>query len=105
MVDEDTAHHLRRHAEELGAILPVDRVLIGEAQVGLVHERRRLQGVAAALAAQVGRGPASQVLVDDGDEAIRRLRLAGRPGGQESRDVSALRHWQTYPTPPWRRFP
>jgi len=40
-----------------------------------------------------------------GDEAIRRLRLAGRPGGQESRDVSALRHWQTHPTPPWRRFP
>ena len=45
MVDEHPPHHLRGHGEELGAVLE-GLVLRGEAAVGLVDERRRLQGVA-----------------------------------------------------------
>jgi hypothetical protein len=45
VVDEDPAHDLRRRAEEVRPVLPVV-VLVGEqAEVGLVHERSRLQNM------------------------------------------------------------
>ena len=105
MVDEDAAHHLRRQAEELRAILPDNMLLIDEAQIRLVHERGRLQGVGAPLAAQVGRGTAAKLLIDDRDETVARSRLASRPCAQKRRDLRTVSHLQSHPTPEWRPFP
>src|SRR5690606_25035780 len=48
--DEHAAHGLRRQREELRAVLPADPVEPDELEVGLVDERRRVEGVVVALA-------------------------------------------------------
>ena len=79
MVDEDPPHELRRHAEELRAIEPRHALLAHQADVGLVHERRRLQCVIAALAPQVGGGPLSKLLIDEGHQILSRLQVPAPP--------------------------
>jgi hypothetical protein len=56
VVDEDATHHLGRDAQEMGAVLPDDALLIDEAQVGLVNERGGLERVPRLLPAQEGGG-------------------------------------------------
>ena len=53
VIDQDAPHHLRRQAEEVRPILPVDAILAGESDVGLVDERGRLQRVVWPFAAQM----------------------------------------------------
>jgi hypothetical protein len=43
VIDQDPSHHLRRHAEEMRAILPPHALLPYKAKVRLVHERGRLE--------------------------------------------------------------
>ena len=52
VVNEDTSHQLRRHAEKLRSVLPVSILLANEFHVGFVDKRRRLKGVIGALAAR-----------------------------------------------------
>jgi hypothetical protein len=52
-IDQDAPHHLTRHPEELPTVLPHDPPLIDQSHIRLVHERRRLQRVPAAFAAQL----------------------------------------------------
>jgi hypothetical protein len=52
MVDEHVAHRARGHREEVGAARPLPVAQLGQAQVRLVDERRRLEGMLAALAAE-----------------------------------------------------
>ena len=59
-IDEDAPHDLRRHAKELAAVLPHDTTLIDQPQVRLVHERRRLQGIAGGAPAEGRRPPAGE---------------------------------------------
>ena len=47
-VDQDAAHDLRRHGEEVRAVLPAHVLPVHQPQVGLVDERRRLEDVARA---------------------------------------------------------
>jgi len=53
MVDQDATHHTAGNAKEVVAILPIDSVLTSELQVGLVHQRCRLQRVVSALPVQM----------------------------------------------------
>ena len=50
-----------------------------QADVGLVHERRRLQRVIAALAPQIGGGPLAKLLVDERHQILARLQIASPP--------------------------
>src|SRR3712207_7234887 len=50
-----TLFRSRSNREELEAIAPVDGLLVDEPQVRFMDERRRLQGVARALVAQICR--------------------------------------------------
>ena len=54
VIDQDAPHHLRRHAEEVRAILPVDAILAGESDVRLVDQGGGLQRVVWPFAAQIG---------------------------------------------------
>jgi len=56
VIDEDAPHQLGGDAEELRAILPVGLMLVDQAQVRLVDQRRRLQSMIGSLAAQVTAG-------------------------------------------------
>ena len=78
------------------------RLLIGKAQVRLVHEGRRLQRVVAALSAQVRRGATPELLIDDRYEAVCRSRLAGSPCTQQRGDFDVVSHLQTHRTTEWR---
>ena len=55
VVHDDAPHQLCGDAEEVRAILPVNRPLPNELEIGLVHERRGLQRVIAPLAREVPR--------------------------------------------------
>jgi len=66
-VDENATHHHRGDPEELRPVLPGRVVLIDQPNVRLVHERRRLQRVAGALAPQICRRPATQLLINEWD--------------------------------------
>jgi hypothetical protein len=52
MVDQDAAHHARGHRHEMRAIVQVDGGGVHQAKIHLMHERRRLHGVVAALRRQ-----------------------------------------------------
>src|SRR5438105_4692174 len=45
VVDQDSAHDLRRRAKKMRSILPVDMTLINEPQIDLVNQCGRLEGV------------------------------------------------------------
>ena len=63
-------NHLRGHAEEVGAVLPLHARLIDHPHVRLVDERGRLQRVAGALAAQVVGREAAQLRVDERQQLV-----------------------------------
>ena len=72
-LDQDLPHGMRRDRAEVRAVLPAIRLVLHQAEVGLVDERRRLQRLARPLAAQVvGREP-PQLLIDDRQQRVHRL--------------------------------
>jgi hypothetical protein len=70
VIDEDAAHHLRGHGEEVRAVVPRGAALVDEAEIELVHQRRRLQGVAGALGVQVPLRDRAQRIVDEAEELV-----------------------------------
>jgi hypothetical protein len=79
MVDENAAHRLCGHAEEVRSILPVDLALIDETQVDLVDERRRLQRVIHALASELTGSDAAQLGIQERQELVERGGVAATP--------------------------
>jgi hypothetical protein len=63
-VDQDAAHHLRRHAEELPTVLPRGVVLRHQSKVRLMDERGRLQRVSEAFPPEIRCRPAAKLLID-----------------------------------------
>ena len=66
------------------------RIDPGQAQVHLVHEGRRLQRMALALAAHVVMGQAAQLLVDDRHELVSSGGIAVGPIGEHLGDALPL---------------
>jgi hypothetical protein len=91
VVHEDAPHHLRGDAEEVGAVLPLHAALVHQAQVGLVHERRRLERVLRGLAAHRPRRAPPQLGVHLGQQPVASCLIAGPPGDEELGDVRARR--------------
>lgn len=88
MIHEDSPHDLRGHAEKVGAVLPVDLALIDEAQVDLMHQRRRLQSMAGALVAKLACGNTPQLGVDQRKQLIERIWIAATPVAEKRSDVA-----------------
>ena len=85
VVDENAPHHLRSEAVELRAALPVDLLLIDDAQERFVNERRALQSVRAALVTQMAPRQRSQFFVDQrqqgGQRRLHRPRASAAAAG------------------------
>ncbi len=64
-IGEDAAHHARRNREEVGAILPVDRVDVDQAKVDLVDQGCSLQSVTGPLSGHAAVSEAMKLLLDD----------------------------------------
>ena len=92
MIDEDAPHHLGRHGEEMGAILPAHAVVSHQAQVGLVHEGGRLERVAASLTLHIAVSQAAEFLINDGRQAVERALVSIAPGLQKRADVLCTQH-------------
>jgi hypothetical protein len=74
--------------------LPADVALVGQAQVGLVDQGGRLQGLAGRQVGHAGAGQLVQFLVHGRQQPLRRPGLAGLGGTQQFRDglVQLSRH-------------
>ncbi len=83
VVHQDAAHHAGRDAEEVRPALPVDLVVVHQAQVRLVDQGRGLERVVAAFAAQVAARHLAQFLVDRRQEFLRGCHAAALPGQQK----------------------
>ena len=67
------------------AVLPINRVDVNQAQVGLVHKRGRLQRVAVSLPRQMPLSESSQFLLDARYELLKCGFVAMTPCHQEMR--------------------
>ena len=101
VLDQHAAHHPRRHAEQVGTVLPVD-LLAGETQQRLVDQRGRLQGVIGALAAQLDPGQPPQLVVDGREQLVERLLPSAAPLGEQAREPLVSRSVQArVSSAPW----
>ena len=63
-VEQNMAHDLRRHSEEMGSVLPVHVSDIDELEIGLMDEGSGLESLARTLILQMARSDAAQGVVD-----------------------------------------
>jgi hypothetical protein len=71
----------------VGAVLPAHPPLVDELEERLVDQRRRLQRVALALAAEVPPGQQLQLAADERQQAVERRAVAIAPGDEQVRDL------------------
>jgi hypothetical protein len=89
VVHQHAPHRPRGEGEEVGAALPAHVGLVAEAQPRLVHERRGLEGVAVALAAQGALRVPAELRVHEPREPLARPRVARAPRAQQLGDCRA----------------
>ena len=70
MVDQDAPHHLGRHREEMGAILPFHALVVHQPHVGFIHQGGGLQGVPRAFALHVVVSQAAKLVINDRGQAL-----------------------------------
>ena len=71
----------------MGSVLPGRLTLTIETEVGLVHERGRLEAVARALAAQMHGRATPELPVEQLQRAIASVEIARGPGAEELGDL------------------
>jgi hypothetical protein len=70
---------LRRDTEKMGAALPLHIVLADQPQISLIYQGRALQGVLFPLVTQLAAGDPVQLPVDQRDQFLQSLSVAGTP--------------------------
>jgi hypothetical protein len=88
VIDQNPSHDLRSDAEEMCPVLPIDVTLVDDAQIYLVHERSRLQGVADSLPSKLTPGNATELRIDEWEQLIERTAVAATPVTEKGRDVA-----------------
>ena len=83
VVHQNAPHHLRRHREEMRAILPPHALITHEAHVRLIHQRRRLQAMARTLASHVAARQSVKLLIHDRGQPFERARVAVGPRAEQ----------------------
>ena len=92
VVDEDPADDLRRNAEEVRPVPPIDLPLIYQPQVGLMNQRRGLERVSGAFMTQLPSSDATQLRIDQWQQPVEGLSIAPTPIIEQRRDVWRVRH-------------
>jgi hypothetical protein len=80
MIHEDSTHRLRRDPKKMRTILPLNLPLFDESQIGLVHERGRLQRVIRALASKVAGCLPSKLAIHERQQIVNGILVAGAEG-------------------------
>jgi hypothetical protein len=75
VVNEYLSHRTGSNPKEVRPVLPIDAGVINQTEVGLVHERTRLQRVIRPLAPHQVRGKPAQLTVGDLEELIGSLAM------------------------------
>lgn len=86
VVDQEAAHDLGRDAKEVRPVFPLDGGLAEEAEVGLVDEGGRGEGVVGAFFPEVAGGQTVEFGVDGAGEGITGGRVTGLGAGEEVGD-------------------
>jgi hypothetical protein len=89
-VDQGPSHHLRRHAEKVLAVLPLDAFPAEQAQTDFIDESRRLQADVRSLAGQIATRHAMQFVVHERHHPVEGLRISGAPRAEQLRDRAAI---------------
>lgn len=74
-------------AKKCARSFPLDLLDVNQAEVGLVHERRRLKAVAAALSSQVPASEPVELGVDESRELVHGGPIPYGPPDQQARNV------------------
>src|SRR5450631_795630 len=88
VVHQDLPHQLRRNRKEMGAILPLGKILIDQTNVSFVDQGGALQGVTRALVLQVMMSDTAQLCVNQGHQRVERFAVAASPAAQQLRDLT-----------------
>ena len=75
----------------MGAILPLHAPIIHQAQVGLIHQSRRLQAVAGALAFHIAACQTVELVKNDGGQLLERSLVSVAPGTEKHAYVTHSR--------------
>src|SRR5712691_8737049 len=81
--DEDAPHRLGCCGEEMAAAIPLLVCPAGETQPRLMHQRRRLQGLAWLFVGHLVRGEFAQFLVNQSEQFTRSITVAALNGFQD----------------------
>jgi len=81
-INQDAPHQLRRHGEEVRAVLPPNPARIDQSQICFVDERRRLERVAGTFSGHVAMRQPMQLAVNQRHQSIQRLLIALIPRQQ-----------------------
>jgi hypothetical protein len=87
MVNEQPAHDVRRHREEMSAVLPARALLIDESQISLVNQPGRGQRMVGSFAQHVRTRQASEFLVHGIHQGLGGRFLAVTPCQEQARDI------------------
>jgi hypothetical protein len=87
VVHQDAAHHLTADGEEMGAVLPLGLLLIHQAKPRFVDQGRALQGVVAALAAEMAMSQPTQLAINQRRKLVHGRLVALSPLAQQAGDV------------------
>ena len=79
VIHENLAHQPGSHANEVRAVLRLERALVGEAQVSLMDKGRGLKSVARALPFQIAVSDGAEFFVDERDQRLKGLLIASPP--------------------------
>jgi hypothetical protein len=80
--DEDTPHDARRHAQEVGAIAPVD-ARAEQPEIRLVDQDGRFHRMGRRIPAQLSTREAAQLGVDERNQPVESGRVAGPPFAEQ----------------------
>ena len=73
VVDDDLAHDARGHRKVMAAIVDLERAVVGQLEIRLVHQRGRTHRV---VATQLSGGEPAQFVVERGEQTLGCLRVA-----------------------------
>jgi hypothetical protein len=90
MIDQYPSHRLRRDRKEMPSILPSCLSLIDQLQVGLMYQRRGLQGVPGPLTPEIGGSATPKLVVNLRKKLLERFRPSLAPSAKKFRSISVL---------------
>ena len=85
VIDQHAAHRPGADGEKMRAVLPGDAGLVRQLQVDLVYQRGGSERVRGPATRELDPGDVAQVIVDEGEEIVVRLAVAGRDAAGATR--------------------